>query len=681
LDSQIRIFLADLTYNTVSLATEVFPLNVGFIASYCNKQFGDRIEITLFKYIDELDKAINDNPPDILGLSNYCWNHKVGAELFGMLKKINPFAVTVWGGPNFPLDMPSQHEFMKQYPQADMYIPVEGELSFANIVERVLECESKEAIHNIISETPVNGVISRDINGNLQYSNPAARIKELDEIPSPYTSGLMDKFFDGKLIPMLQTNRGCPFSCTFCTDGKADVNKVNSFGVERIKRELQYIGNNIPESTHNLYISDLNFGMYEQDLDICRTIRELQTKLQWPKYIVASTGKNRKERVIEAIKILDGTLLLSMSVQSLDENVLTNVKRDNISLDTMMSLAPVINQSNLSTFSEVIVGLPGETYQSHLNTIKGLVNAKIDFVKTFSLMLLMGSELATPRERKKWDFKTKFRVLALDFAKLSTGKKVIETEEIVVGSNTLTFDDYMSIRINSFIVWLNSKGNAFRPLIKFFRDNDIDIFQLYYNQLDRIDQSDSKVQNVFKKFTNSAQDELWDSPEEIEAYYQKDENYQKLLDGEDGTNLLNHYGSVITSECMNEWAEYTFNLANEIFRSKNLGIEKEKEFKEIEKYCKGRLHNIMVEESLDIIPMYLFRYDIKKWLESDNRSLEDFLFEKPTWVEFRFSKEHHKFLKDFTNEYGNNRMGRSKFVKYVTINDLWRNPLLQKNEN
>ncbi len=104
--SQIRIFLADLTYNTVSLATEVFPLNVGFIASYCNKQFGDRIEITLFKYIDELDKAINDNPPDILGLSNYCWNHKVGAELFGMLKKINPFAVTVWGGPNFPLDMP-----------------------------------------------------------------------------------------------------------------------------------------------------------------------------------------------------------------------------------------------------------------------------------------------------------------------------------------------------------------------------------------------------------------------------------------------------------------------------------------------------------------------------------------------------------------------------------------------
>ena len=260
---------------------------------------------------------------------------------------------------------------------------------------------------------------------------------------------------------MLQTNRGCPFSCTFCTDGRSDVNKVNFFGIERLKRELDYIESNIPESTHNLYISDLNFGMYEHDLEISRYIRELQTKSHWPKRIIASTGKNRKERVIEAIKILGGSLLLSMSVQSLDENVLKNVKRDNISTETMMALAPVISKSNLSTFSEVIVGLPGESYQSHLNTIKGLVNAKIDFVKTFSLMLLMGSELATPRERKKWDFKTKFRVLALDFAKLSTGKKVIETEEIVVGSNTLTFDDYMSIRINSFIVWLNSKGYAF----------------------------------------------------------------------------------------------------------------------------------------------------------------------------------------------------------------------------
>jgi len=55
----LKIYLGDLTYTTVTLATEAFPLNVGYIASYCKKLFGDNVEITLFKYIDEIDKAVN----------------------------------------------------------------------------------------------------------------------------------------------------------------------------------------------------------------------------------------------------------------------------------------------------------------------------------------------------------------------------------------------------------------------------------------------------------------------------------------------------------------------------------------------------------------------------------------------------------------------------------------------
>ena len=78
----LKIYLGDLTYTTVTLATEAFPLNVGYIASYCKKLFGNDVEITLFKYIDEIDKAVNENPPDILGLSNYCWSHNVSYEIF-----------------------------------------------------------------------------------------------------------------------------------------------------------------------------------------------------------------------------------------------------------------------------------------------------------------------------------------------------------------------------------------------------------------------------------------------------------------------------------------------------------------------------------------------------------------------------------------------------------------------
>ena len=136
----LKIYLADLTYDTLEGAADsVFPLNVGFVASYCISKFGSKVDITLFKYIHELEKAIHDSPPDILGLSNYIWNKRVGKEMFKILSQENPNALTVWGGPNFPADMPSQQKFMDENTEVDIYVQIDGETGFSNIVEKALE--------------------------------------------------------------------------------------------------------------------------------------------------------------------------------------------------------------------------------------------------------------------------------------------------------------------------------------------------------------------------------------------------------------------------------------------------------------------------------------------------------------------------------------------------------------
>ena len=57
--NKLKIYLGDLTYETTTLSTEVMPLNIGFVASYCKKRFGDKVDITLFKYIEELEKLKN----------------------------------------------------------------------------------------------------------------------------------------------------------------------------------------------------------------------------------------------------------------------------------------------------------------------------------------------------------------------------------------------------------------------------------------------------------------------------------------------------------------------------------------------------------------------------------------------------------------------------------------------
>ena len=91
----IRLYLADLTYDTISITSDVFPLNVALVASYCKKFFSKEIDIKLFKYIDKLEYAIQKAPPDILGLSNYAWNHNLGYNIFKIALEKNPNPIKI----------------------------------------------------------------------------------------------------------------------------------------------------------------------------------------------------------------------------------------------------------------------------------------------------------------------------------------------------------------------------------------------------------------------------------------------------------------------------------------------------------------------------------------------------------------------------------------------------------
>ena len=546
----LKIYLGDLTYDTVTISAESMPLNIGYVASYCKKQFGNNVEISLFKYIKDLEKAIRESPPDILGLSNYVWGKNVSYEIIRMMSEIDPDVLNVWGGPNFPIDFPSQEKFMKEFPKIDIYVPVDGEIGFSNIVEHALKVDSKKDIRQKVLSKPIDGCVSRGTDGKLQYTIPVIRIKKLDEIPSPYTTGILDKFFDGKLAPMMQTNRGCPFHCTFCADGKDEVNQVNNFSTERVKEELDYIVKYKHKDTRNMIFSDLNFGMYPRDQEIAKYISDLQIKHNYPDFIYISTGKNQKEKVINAIKTLKDSMPLWMSVQSLDKNVLKNIRRDNISTDHMLALYPAIKAANLQTRAEVILGLPGETHENHMTTLRELIQARMDEIQVHTCMLLDGSEMGTPNERKKWKLNTKFRILQRDFAELSNGKKVMEIEEVVVSSEHMTFDEYVDLRILAFVIYVTNRGTVYDPITKFLREQNLDVFDYFCKIKDDIDSAPKSIQNIFKQFKDTTINELWDTPEEIITNYQKDSEYQKLLEGESHNSFTVEFLKRVKMSCM-----------------------------------------------------------------------------------------------------------------------------------
>jgi radical SAM superfamily enzyme YgiQ (UPF0313 family) len=598
--------------------------------------------------------------------------------MFRILHENNSNALSVFGGPNFPVDIKSQENFMSKNNEIDIYVPIEGEIGFSNIIEKSLASFSKNEFRQTILSENIDGCIMRETNHNLRY-NSVIRSKTLDEIPSPYLTGLLDKFFDGKLTPMLQTNRGCPFQCSYCVDGNTDVNIVNRFSVERTAQEIEYISSHVPTQTNSLIIADLNFGMMPTDSKTCDAIANAQKKYNYPKQISASTGKNSKNRIIDAIGRVNGALRLWLSVQSTEPVVLKNVHRENISTDQMLALQPAIKKYKLPTVSEIIIGLPGDTYQRCIKTFQDLMHAQVDECSAYTLMLINGSELNTPTEREKWGFKTKFRVLPRDFVKLKNGRKILEVEEVVIASNTLSFTEYLDIRLLSFS-YFQTNQLGYAPIMKFLKENEIDLFKLFHEPVKNLKSLPENIQLIFKKFINSTKEELWDSPEDIEEYFQDDKNFEKLVTEELGINIIQFHQALVTKYFIQDWTEFVISTAHQLLIEKydtnDLVL---KQFFEISNYCRGLTYNLLELTKNIPPPTFTFNYDIRKWLvDVEKHNLEFFKLPKEQNIIFEYDDNTVNIFKNKFEIYGGTIVGLAQTLKRIAKHQLWRQEVLLK---
>jgi radical SAM superfamily enzyme YgiQ (UPF0313 family) len=671
----LRIFLGDLTYTTLSLATDAFPLNVGFIAAYASKVYGKEIDITLFKYVDDLEQALNDNPPDILALSNYPWNFNLGQEFFRMARALSRETICVMGGPNIPLEDEGRDHFIKQNPLIDFYCYLEGEEAFAALIARAMQTGVRR---EAMKATPIDGFIHRVSDTEVARGVQLSRRRELDEIPSPYLTGYMDKFFDGRLSPMMETNRGCPFSCSFCHEGNQLISKVNFFSIERVKAELDYIAStvkNAPILTSNLIFADPNFAMYERDYETVEHIAQIQQKQNWPRSIFASTGKNKKERIAKALRKLNGSMSMWMSVQSMDPVVLKEIRRDNISTSEMMALASVYQELGLPTFSELILGLPGDSYERHVRSLSSVLESGINVVEVYSCMLLNGTQLNTKMSRAIHNIGSHYRILPRDFAKLGNGRIAVEIEEVVTSTNTMSFEDYREARKLHLMVAVVYNGGGFAPLLRLLRQKQIPIMDLLRKLVAEIRSAPPAVQTVFDSFVRLTKEELWDSESELRAYINVEGNYERLLRGEIGINLIQTH-SAMSLAVIKEWVEFVFRTGK-IMLGVDEGCDDEMlmMIADVQAYSSGRVHNIWGENRNEDNPEVILHYDIGSWLHSPlSSSLSEFKFMGTAVYRFGFPEAKREEMAAQIKRYGTTTTGIGRIMAQMGRDRIWREP-------
>ena len=565
-----RVYLADLRHNYLGvLANDCMPLGVAYMKAVMDRDLPG-VESRIFAYPDRLSEAILSEPPDVLMLSDYCWNEALTLHFAALAKEVRPDTLVVVGGPNLPLDGHRQIAFVEAHPQVDVYALGEGDFLAAEIVRQYVDAGLSTAK---LREVELPSCVQRRPDGVVTRQPSWDRHKAVDEIPSPWLTGIQDEFFDGKLAPMVETNRGCPFTCTFCVQGTRWYTKVHNFDEERIKEELEYIARRIHEHSPamgTLRIADSNYGMFERDVAISTFIGTLQRKYGWPRFIDATTGKNRPDRIIKSVEQVSGALVLYQAVQSLDEDVLRNVKRQTIKLEAYEQLQVHMRGRGLRSNSDLILGLPGETIATHLKAIHKLIDSEINQVHNFQLMMLKGSELETEESRRLFSFTTRFRVLPKN-AGVYDAAKVLDVEEIVVSTDTLSFDDYLQSRKFHLTSSVFQNDGWFEDAVAVAASFGVKRSEWWTAMYQGLEGADGAVREFVDGFVRETISELFPTRDACVAFYADEANFERLQRGEIGDNLMYKYRAIASFHLWPEICRLAMDGTGRLLRARGAG--------------------------------------------------------------------------------------------------------------
>ena len=608
---KFRIYLANFTHNYIALANANFPLGISYIASALKHYLGEEIEVELFKFPEDLEQAINAVPPDAYLFTTYVWTHNLPIAFAKKIKEKYHGTLVVGGGPNFSKDLGQQNKFLQANPWIDFFVPYEGEAPICHLMKNYLDLGRDISKLKEI-DLPSTVTILKD--GSMKTGTLAPRtgmkkkkdqihfekyeafnlFSKLDEVPSPYLTGLMDKFFNNQLQPLIATNRGCPFSCTFCHEGTNYFSKIAFQSLERLKLELEYIAQHMTKLSPDVYhleIADSNFAMYPQDLKICEYIRSLQDKYQWPRTIGCSTGKNQPERILNAVSMLKpDTLSVSNSMQSTFKDTLDAIKRSNINLDGYKKVQNAIYNRGLRSMADVILGLPLETKDSHFKAVYELVDSGVQEFTSYQSMNLKSTELEMDSIAKKYGFCKKWRLIPRAIGEYTiVGNKTIvaEAEEITVATNTLSFDEYLASRRLHLVTMIFNNSKVFDLVLKYIKKKNIAPSQFIKKIIEDTEKREFPLKTVFREFINETKMELFETEEECLHFYTLPENLLKVKNADLGDNLLFKYLSISLFEYWNSVVEVmlialgklvlldeqTVNDLQQIFRARIIDIQ------------------------------------------------------------------------------------------------------------
>lgn len=427
------------------------PLSVGFLQAYAqvHVRFPERYRFLPALYRREpVALAVRKlAEADLVGFSAYVWNRNLSLEIARRLKVARPGRLVVFGGP----EVPDQAEvFLREHPWVDLVCHGEGEPIFAQVLERFPE-RDWAGIQALSYLSP---------SGCFVHQPRVSRMVDLVKVPSPYLSGVFDPLLNdpqaGQWLGLWETNRGCPFSCAFCEWGAESLNRIVPFDMDRLQKEMEWFADHRIEF---IFCCDANFGLLPRDVDIARAMARVKQERGYPHAFSIQGAKMASDRVFEIHKVLAESGMSKgalVALQSLNPPTLKAVGRANIPLETFDQLQGRLRQEGIQTFTDVIIGLPEETYDSFMEGAARIIEkGQHNRIQFINLSVLGNAQMGNPDYQKKYGMcLVRSKIINIHGALESNEDDVEEEQILVVGTAAMPPEDWIRARVVSWMISL-----------------------------------------------------------------------------------------------------------------------------------------------------------------------------------------------------------------------------------
>lgn len=515
---------------------------------YDHKVFMPLVFLTLKTYVDHCEdiKSVNWLDPlyqnsnakkmlknvdiesiDILGLSCYDWNWDLNLEIAATVKQVNPNCLVVAGGPH-----PDWKDSLifKNNPQLDCIVYQEGEKAFADIIRAVQQSKSIDNINGLILPHKKNP--------------PNERLKELEFTISPWLENKewildfkrrhIDNSSNTQFTVLWETDRGCPFKCTFCDWGSLTNSKVVRYPMERIKAEIDFFCEELKPTV--LYHVGANLGIFPRDLDfveyLCNKKPDEIRSFQY------STSKNTPERTVAIAKALYNTKLLKkhvVSLQHTDQSVLDCIDRDNIPVKRQLPMIQDLNKAKMPCISQMVMGMPGDTPDLWIKALTDTIEWGIHYeCRIYDFQLLPNAPAAQKEYIDSWEIETRTRkhfIVGYEKFNEQDVHNRPTSSEFIVKTKTYSLEDWLEMKIFGKMFMANHGGSITKWTSMFCRNTlGISYYDFYKDFYNEFFKKTDLYKIGYKHFKNFLEDV--DSTDELKIdtlnnnrYYQLEEYF------------------------------------------------------------------------------------------------------------------------------------------------------------